>query len=63
MYSSVVLASLVGAVVGIAMITGLGRHRDQPIPFGPFLAAAGWVYLLWGEDLMRSYLAFAGGLG
>ena len=58
----VVLASVVGAVVGIAMITGRGRHRDQPIPFGPFLAAAGWIYLLWGDDLVRSYLAFAGAL-
>lgn len=56
----VVLASVVGAGVGIAMIAGLGRHRDQPIPFGPFLAAAGWIYLLWGDDLVRSYLAFAG---
>lgn len=56
----VVLASVVGAGVGIAMIAGLGRRRDQPIPFGPFLAAAGWIYLIWGGDLMQAYLAFTG---
>ncbi|HET8702197.1 MAG TPA: A24 family peptidase [Nitrococcus sp.] len=56
----VVLASVVGAGVGIAMIAGLGRHRDQPIPFGPFLAAAGWIYLLWGSHLMQAYLTLAG---
>lgn len=56
----VVLASVVGAGVGIAMIVGLGRHRDQPIPFGPFLAAAGWIYLIWGGGLTQAYLALAG---
>ncbi|MCO6441433.1 MAG: prepilin peptidase [Nitrococcus mobilis] len=56
----VVLASIVGAAVGIALIAGLGRHRDQPIPFGPFLAAAGWIYLLWGDELVPTYLALAG---
>ncbi|MDN5849095.1 MAG: A24 family peptidase, partial [Nitrococcus sp.] len=56
----VVLASVVGAAVGIALIAGLGRHRDQPIPFGPFLAAAGWIYLVWGENLMHTYFALTG---
>ncbi|MDN5872373.1 MAG: A24 family peptidase [Nitrococcus sp.] len=56
----VLLASVVGAAVGIALIAGLGRHRDQPIPFGPFLATAGWIYLIWGEDLTQTYLALGG---
>jgi len=56
----ILLSSVVGAAVGIAMILGLGRHRDQPIPFGPYLAAAGWIALLWGEELIGAYLRFAG---
>ncbi|MGD8710297.1 MAG: A24 family peptidase [Ectothiorhodospiraceae bacterium] len=56
----VILSSFVGAAVGIAMIAGLGRHRDQPIPFGPYLAAAGWIAMLWGEQLVNAYLRFAG---
>lgn len=48
-------AALVGALVGL-MLIGLGRHaRGKPIPFGPFLAAAGWIQLLWGnvvQDLL-----------
>lgn len=56
----VILASIGGAGVGIAMIAGLGRHRDQPIPFGPFLAAAGWIYLIWGGDLLQTYFALIG---
>lgn len=56
----ILLSSLVGALVGVAMILGLGRHRDQPIPFGPYLAAAGWIALLWGEPLIDAYLGFSG---
>jgi leader peptidase (prepilin peptidase)/N-methyltransferase len=37
-----------------------GRDRATPIPFGPYLAAAGWVQLFWGEDLLGVYLRFAG---
>jgi leader peptidase (prepilin peptidase)/N-methyltransferase len=47
-------AAAVGAIVGVAFIA-LGRHeRDKPIPFGPFLAAAGWIYLQWGSSLQNS---------
>lgn len=50
------LAAGVGAIVGIAMI-GLKRlQRQTPIPFGPYLAAAGWVALLWGTPIMNAYL-------
>lgn len=52
----VLLSSLVGAVVGLLMVILLGRDRQIPIPFGPYLAAAGWIALLWGEALTTSYL-------
>ena len=50
------LASLVGAIVGIALILLRGRDRNIPIPFGPYLAAAGWLVLLWGDSLITVYL-------
>ena len=56
----ILLSSLVGALVGIAMILFLGRDRSIPIPFGPYLAAAGWISLLWGETINRLYLNWAG---
>ncbi|MFW5452613.1 prepilin peptidase [Thioalkalivibrio sulfidiphilus] len=52
----ILLSSLVGAVVGIALILFRGRDRAQPMPFGPYLAAAGWIALLWGNDIMALYL-------
>ena len=56
----ILLSSAVGAVVGIALILFRGRDRNIPIPFGPYLAAAGWIALLWGEDLINGYLRLAG---
>jgi leader peptidase (prepilin peptidase) / N-methyltransferase len=49
----ILLSALVGAVTGIALIVLRGRDRQLPLPFGPFLAAAGFVVLLWGEPLRR----------
>jgi leader peptidase (prepilin peptidase)/N-methyltransferase len=49
------LSSLVGAVVGIALIALTRRGRDNPIPFGPYLAAAGLLALLYGDELVASY--------
>jgi leader peptidase (prepilin peptidase)/N-methyltransferase len=48
----VLLSAGVGSVVGIAMMLILGRDRQLPIPFGPYLAAAGWIAMLWGPDLV-----------
>ncbi|CAK0764885.1 Leader peptidase / N-methyltransferase [Gammaproteobacteria bacterium] len=53
------LSSLVGAVVGIALVVMSGRDRRKPIPFGPFLAAAGWINFLWGEGLFHTYLRWS----
>ncbi|WP_025367580.1 prepilin peptidase [Thioalkalivibrio paradoxus] len=50
------LASLAGAIVGIALILLRGRDRNVPIPFGPYLAAAGWLALIWGDTLIAAYL-------
>lgn len=55
----ILLASLVGAVAGISFILFFGHDRRMPIPFGPFLCAAGWIALMWGESLTRLYLQFA----
>lgn len=52
----VILSSLVGAVVGIGLLLGKGRDRTIQIPFGPYLAGAGYIALLWGDSLMSIYL-------
>jgi leader peptidase (prepilin peptidase)/N-methyltransferase len=56
----ILLSSLVGAVIGIGMIIFAGRDHTVPIPFGPYLAAAGWIALLWGQDIIDKYLQIAG---
>ena len=56
----ILLSSAVGAVVGITLIVVRGRDKNIPIPFGPYLAAAGWLALLWGRDLTDAYLRFSG---
>ena len=57
---TILLSSLVGAVIGISLVLIRGRDRSIPIPFGPYIAAAGWLAMLWGEDITRAYLRFAG---
>ena len=52
----VLLSSAIGAIVGLLLILLRGHHRDKPIPFGPFLALAGLVALLYGEALLKLYL-------
>ncbi len=52
----ILLASLLGAIVGIGFIVLKGRDRNLPIPFGPFLCFAAWVALLWGNEIIRAYL-------
>ena len=54
------LSSLVGAITGLGMILFLGRDKSIPIPFGPYLAVAGWIALLWGEQINQTYLQLAG---
>ena len=52
----ILLSSIVGAVVGISLIVSSRHGRNTPIPFGPYLAAAGIIALFWGPQLTRSYL-------
>ncbi len=52
----ILLSAVVGACISIAMIVILGRDRSKPIPFGPYLAAAGWIAMLWGEKITATYL-------
>jgi len=54
----ILLSSVVGAAVGISLIVVRGRDRNIPIPFGPYLATAGWITLLWGEQIVQSYLTW-----
>lgn len=56
----VMVSALVGAVVGSAWLALRGRDRATPIPFGPYLALAGWIQLLWGDRLIAAYLHFSG---
>jgi leader peptidase (prepilin peptidase)/N-methyltransferase len=55
----VLLSSAVGALVGVGMILARRLDRERPMPFGPFLAAAGWIALIWGDAISASYLSFA----
>jgi leader peptidase (prepilin peptidase)/N-methyltransferase len=56
----ILIAASAGAIVGIALLI-LRRHgRDVPIPFGPYLAAAGWIALMWGPQLIDNYLHMTG---
>lgn len=52
----ILLSSVVGALVGISLIVVARRGRNIPIPFGPYLAAAGAIALFWGPQLTHSYL-------
>ena len=52
----ILFSSIVGAAIGILLILLKGRDHSQPMPFGPFLAAAGWMTLLWGTDIINLYL-------
>ena len=56
----VLLSSFVGAVLGILMMYLQQRGKDIPMPFGPYLAIAGWIAMVWGDDLMNWYWATLG---
>jgi leader peptidase (prepilin peptidase)/N-methyltransferase len=54
----ILLSSIVGSVIGISMLI-LGRTKSQQtIPFGPYLAIAGWIAMLWGDIITEKYLSF-----
>jgi len=52
----ILMASVVGAIIGIALMIFKNHQKEQGIPFGPYLAIAGWITLLWGEGIWSWYL-------
>lgn len=56
----VLMSSFIGAVVGSIWIGLRGADRATPIPFGPYLAAAGWVQLMWGPQILQAYRDWSG---
>jgi leader peptidase (prepilin peptidase)/N-methyltransferase len=56
----ILLSAAAGAALGILMIVLRGRDRSAPIPFGPYLAAAGWIAMMYGDVLVSSYLRVSG---
>lgn len=56
----ILLSSLIGALVGGSLIALRKHQREIPMPFGPFIAAAGWVWFIAGHALLRGYMHFTG---
>jgi len=54
----ILISSVVGSIAGISMLIIGKTKQQQPIPFGPYLAVAGWIALLWGDTINTAYLAF-----
>lgn len=54
----IILSSFVGAIIGITLILFKKHQRDIPIPFGPYLAIAGWIALILGDEINHSYLSW-----
>ena len=52
----ILISTLVGSVIGISLILFKQHDRSHPIPFGPYLAIAGWIVLLWGNEINNAYL-------
>ena len=56
----ILFSAIVGAVTGIMLIVIQGRDRSTPIPFGPYLAAAGWIAMMWGDAIVAGYFDYMG---
>ncbi|RVT45739.1 prepilin peptidase [Rheinheimera sediminis] len=56
----ILLSSVVGAVLGSLMLLMQGKGKATPIPFGPYIAAAGWIAMLWGREITAWYLSTMG---
>jgi leader peptidase (prepilin peptidase)/N-methyltransferase len=56
----ILLSACTGALVGTALILSKRHERQVPIPFGPYLAVAGWISLMWGPEINRLYLQWSG---
>ncbi|WP_165744559.1 A24 family peptidase [Pseudoalteromonas sp. Z9A6] len=56
----ILLSSVVGAIIGIALLSIQGKDKATPIPFGPYLAIAGWIAMLWGNQIQGTYFNLIG---
>ncbi len=56
----VLMSAVVGAVFGSVWLAIKGRDHATPIPYGPYLAAAGWIQFLWGDQIVGAYLRYSG---
>lgn len=56
----ILMSAATGAIIGISMIVLRGRDRAAPMPFGPYLAAAGWLSMMYGNELVNGYLKLSG---
>lgn len=57
---TLLISSVVGAIIGSIWLAMKGRDRATPIPFGPYLAVAGWIVFFWGESLVDGYMRYSG---
>src|SRR5690606_16777640 len=57
---TILFSSLVGAIIGSVWLAMKGRDRATPIPFGPYLAIAGWITFFWGERIVGGYMRYSG---
>jgi len=55
---TILLSSVAGAIIGISILAIKGQDKNIPIPFGPYLAIAAWVTLIWGEQINQAYLSY-----
>nr|WP_024592519.1 A24 family peptidase [Pseudoalteromonas sp. TB13] len=58
--TTILLSSVVGAIIGIALLSIQGKDKATPIPFGPYLAIAGWIAMLWGNQIQGAYFNLIG---
>lgn len=56
----IMLSSIAGAIIGIGLILIKNQTLSKKIPFGPYLAIAGWIFMLWGENINSIYLQYVG---
>ena len=55
----ILLSACVGTVFAVGLIIFKGHNRENPIPFGPYLAMAGWIAMIWGNQITTAYLTWA----
>ena len=52
----ILLASISGIIIGVTHMTIKHQFKSVPLPFGPYLSVAGWISLMWGNEILRLYL-------